>query len=218
MIRANKAILLLTGSALLVTTACSTPAHLGGSDPNKNAKEGAVLGGMLGAISGAMIAKDKKKGILLGGIAGAAAGGAIGSSLDKQEAELRDSLDGRVRIINEGDRLVVTLPQDILFATDSTYVQSVLRDDLQAVAESLNRYPDTTVQVIGHTDNTGSAAYNQDLSRDRASAVADILIGNGVSAGRVQTIGRGEDDPAASNLSAEGRAQNRRVEIVILAN
>lgn len=218
MIRANKAILLLTGSALLLTTACSTPAHLGGSDPNKNAKEGAVLGGMLGAISGAMIAKDKKKGILLGGIAGAAAGGAIGSSLDKQEAELRDSLDGRVRIINEGDRLVVTLPQDILFATDSTYVQSVLRDDLQAVAESLNRYPDTTVQVIGHTDNTGSAAYNQDLSRDRASAVADILIGNGVSAGRVQTIGRGEDDPAASNLSAEGRAQNRRVEIVILAN
>ncbi|WP_420568741.1 OmpA family protein [Thalassovita sp.] len=218
MIRANKAVMILSGTALLLTTACTTPAHLSGTDPNKNAKEGAVLGGILGAFSGALIAKDKKKGMLLGGVAGAAAGGAIGSSLDKQEAELRDSLDGRVRIINEGDRLVVTLPQDILFATDSTYVQSVLRDDLQSVAESLNRYPDTTVQVIGHTDNTGSAAYNQDLSRGRAAAVADILIGNGVSAGRVQTIGRGEDDPVASNLSAEGRAQNRRVEIVILAN
>ncbi|MGH1353801.1 MAG: OmpA family protein [Thalassovita sp.] len=218
MIRANKAVMILSGTALLLTTACTAPAHLGGEDPNKKAKEGALLGGILGAVSGAMISKDKKKGILLGGAAGAAAGAAIGSSLDKQEAELRESLDGRVRIINQGDRLVVTLPQDILFATDSTYVQSVLRDDLQAVAESLNRYPDTTVQVIGHTDNTGSAAYNQDLSRGRASAVADILVSNGVSGSRVLTVGRGEDDPVASNLTPEGRAQNRRVEIVILAN
>lgn len=218
MIRANKAVMILSGTALLLTTACTAPAHLGGSDPNKNAKEGALLGGILGAVGGAMIAKDRKKGLLLGGVAGAAAGAAIGSSLDKQEAELRQNLDGRVRIINEGDRLVVTMPQDILFATDSTYVQSVLRDDLQAVADSLNRYPETTVQVIGHTDNTGAAAYNLDLSRGRAGAVSDILVDNGVAPARIQTIGRGEEYPIATNLTEEGRAQNRRVEIIILPN
>lgn len=215
---APKAIAILTGSALLLTTACTSPEHLGGTDPNRKAKEGALLGGFLGAITGAAISKDEKKGAIVGAALGAGVGAAIGNNLDKQEAELRQDLDGRVRIINEGDRLVVIMPQDILFATDSTYVQTGLRDDIQTVGLSLNRYPDTTVQVIGHTDNTGSAAYNQDLSQRRAGAVADILIDSGVRASRVRTIGRGEDSPIASNLSAEGRAQNRRVEIIILPN
>ncbi|MBA83599.1 OmpA family protein [Thalassobius sp. S69A] len=218
MIRASKAIAVLSGSALLLTTACTSPEHLGGTDPNRKAKEGALLGGFLGAISGAMVSKDEKKGAIVGAAIGAGVGAAIGNNLDKQEAELRQDLDGNVGIQNTGDRLIVTMPQDILFATDSTYVQSGLRDDIQTVALSLNRYPDTTVQVVGHTDNTGSAAYNQDLSQRRAGAVADILISAGVRAGRVQTIGRGEDAPIASNLEASGRAQNRRVEIVILPN
>ncbi|MDF1802350.1 OmpA family protein [Thalassovita sp.] len=218
MIRAQKAAALLAGSALLLTTACTSPEHLGGTDPNRKAKEGALIGGFLGAISGAMVSKDEKKGAIVGAALGAGVGAAIGNNLDKQEAELRDSLDGNVGITNTGDRLIVTMPQDILFATDSTYVQDGLRDDLQTVASSLNRYPDTTVQVVGHTDNTGSAAYNQDLSQRRAAAVGNILIGGGVSSGRVQIIGRGEESPIATNLNAAGRAQNRRVEIVILPN
>lgn len=215
---APKAIAVLTGSALLLTTACTSPEHLGGTDPNKNTKEGAVLGGFIGAITGAMVSKDEKKGAIVGAALGAGVGAAIGNNLDKQEAELRQDLDGRVGIDNNGERLLVTMPQDILFATDSTYVQAGLRDDIQTVGLSLNRYPDTTVQVVGHTDNTGSAAYNQDLSQRRAGAVADILIDAGVSPGRIRTIGRGEDAPIASNLSPEGRAQNRRVEIIILPN
>ncbi|WP_319825559.1 OmpA family protein [Thalassovita sp.] len=218
MIRANKAVMILSGAALLLTTACTGPEYLNGTDPNKNAKEGAVLGGILGAITGAAVSKDNKKGAIVGGIVGAGVGAAIGNNLDKQEAELRQSLDGRVRIINEGDRLVVIMPQDILFDTDSTYVQPALRDDLQTVAASLNRYPDTTVQVVGHTDNTGSAQYNLDLSQRRASSVANILIGSGVYGSRVRIIGRGEDMPIATNLTPEGRAQNRRVEIIILPN
>ena len=85
----------------------------------------------------------------------------------------------------------------------------------RAVASSLNRYPNSTIEVIGHTDNTASAAYNQDLSQRRASAVANVLIKSGVPGGRVAAYGRGEDQPIASNLSASGRAQNRRVEIII---
>lgn len=214
---AKTAIMALGGTALLLTTACTSPEYAG-TDPNRKAKEGALIGGFLGAISGAMVSDNNKKGAIVGAAIGAGVGAAIGNNLDKQEAELRQQLDGNVGITNTGDRLIVTMPQDILFATDSTYVQGGLRDDLQTVANSLNRYPDTTVQVVGHTDNTGSAQYNLDLSQRRAAAVANILIGGGVNSGRVQIIGRGEDMPIATNLSAEGRAQNRRVEIVILPN
>lgn len=218
MIRASKTALLIAGASLMTVTACTDPSYLGGTDPNQKAKEGAILGGVIGAMTGMMVSDDNKKGAIVGGIAGAALGGAIGTRLDQQEAELRQSLDNRVSITNTGDRLIVTLPQDILFEVDSTYVAPALRDDLAAVAESLNRYPESTVQVLGHTDNTGSAEYNLDLSQRRAGAVSSILIDGGVSSYRVQTIGRGEDQPVSSNLTPEGRAQNRRVDIVILPN
>jgi outer membrane protein OmpA-like peptidoglycan-associated protein len=110
------------------------------------------------------------------------------------------------------------MPQDILFAVDSASVSGSLQDDLGAVANSLRRYPDSTVEVVGHTDNTGSAAYNQDLSQRRASAVASILASYGVSSGRIRAYGRGEDQPIASNLTVDGRAQNRRVDIFIRPN
>ncbi|MFD2856873.1 OmpA family protein [Seohaeicola zhoushanensis] len=119
-------------------------------------------------------------------------------------------------ITNTGDRLIVTLPQDILFATDSYAVRSDLQRDLGALASNLRAYPNSTVQVVGHTDNTGDAAYNQDLSERRASSVGSVLINSGVAAGRIQIVGRGEDAPIASNLTPEGRARNRRVEVVII--
>ena len=119
---------------------------------------------------------------------------------------------------NTGSELIVNLPQDILFATDSASLRGDLTQDLQAVARSLLNYPNTTVQVVGHTDNTGSAAYNQDLSQRRAQSVASVLQANGVPGGRIVAFGRGEDQPIASNLSVAGRAQNRRVEIIIRPN
>jgi outer membrane protein OmpA-like peptidoglycan-associated protein len=200
-----------------VVTACTSPAHLGGEDPKKNTKQGAVLGGILGAGLGAIFSDDKAKGAIIGGVAGAATGAVAGSFLDRQEAELRQELQNdNITITNTGDRLIVSMPESILFAVDSSTVSSNLRSDLLTVASSLQKYPDSRVQVIGHTDNTGGAAYNQGLSERRANAVANVLSEGGVSFSRMETIGRGEDQPIASNLTEDGRAQNRRVEIVIL--
>lgn len=219
MIRASKSIL-LASAAVLALAACDGPRNLEGSDsaPTKTT-QGALIGGLVGAVTGAVASDNKGKGAVIGGAIGALGGAAIGNALDKQEAELRRDLENdRVKITNTGDRLIVTLPEDILFAVDSARVNSALRGDLLTVSDSLRSYPDSTVQVVGHTDNTGAAAYNQDLSERRANAVADVLMDGGVSFNRIQTFGRGEDQPIASNLTAEGKAQNRRVEIVILPN
>ncbi|GAA6165386.1 OmpA family protein [Pelagimonas sp. KU-00592-HH] len=198
--------------------ACTDPGYVTGDagerDRYRQTKQGALLGGLLGAGAAKVTGGDALKGAVIG----AGAGALIGNHLDKQEAELRSELDDDVTIENTGDRLIVTLPQDILFDSDSAYVSPALSDDLVAVARSLQKYPDSVVQVIGHTDNTGSAEHNQDLSERRAEAVADRLMEAGVDFDRIQTIGRGENQPIASNLTEDGKAQNRRVEIVILPN
>lgn len=219
MTKFNKPIVCVAGASLLLMTACTDPGYVGGNpdNPNRNTQQGALIGGILGAGVGALSSDKKGKGAIIGGLAGAGVGAAIGYSLDRQEAELRQQLDNDgIEITNTGDRLIVTMPQDILFATDSFNVNPGLRSDLLKVAASLNQYPDSNVQVIGHTDNTGSAEYNQGLSERRANAVADVLMNGGVAFGRINTFGRGEDQPVASNLTEAGKAQNRRVEIVIL--
>ncbi|MBM2292471.1 OmpA family protein [Sulfitobacter pseudonitzschiae] len=211
---------ILMGSMAL--TACTAPGQLGGNpnDPKRNTKTGALAGAVSGALLGAAVSDDGDRGdgALIGAVLGGAVGAGVGYNLDKQEAELRRSMDSNVQITNTGDRLIVTLPQDILFATDSFAVRSDLRDDLSAVAASLQRYPGSTVQVIGHTDSDGDAAYNQQLSERRATAVSEVLLQNGVPYSRIQSFGRGESQPVATNLNAAGKAQNRRVEIVILPN
>lgn len=208
MIRASKLSLLLAGSALALA-ACNV-------QPAEKTRTGAVTGGLLGAVLGAATSDNKAQGAIKGAALGAAAGGVIGYSLDRQAAELREGLGNAATVTNTGDRLIVSMSQDILFATDSSALAPSIRDELRTVAVSLNKYPESTVQVLGHTDNTGEASYNFDLSQRRAAAVSSELIASGVSSGRIQTIGRGEDQPVASNLTPEGRAQNRRVEIVIL--
>lgn len=217
MIRA-KSSLLLSAAGLIAITACA-PLN-DPNNPNRQAQTGALVGAGVGALAGAALGNDpeeRRRNAAAGALLGAAGGAIVGNELDKQEAALRQQVGNRnIGIRNTGDRLIVTLPQDILFATDSTAVSPAIQGDLVAVSRNLQQYPNTSVQVIGHTDNTGDAAYNQDLSQRRAQAVASILVANGVSSFRVQTIGRGEDQPVASNLTPEGRQQNRRVEIVIL--
>jgi outer membrane protein OmpA-like peptidoglycan-associated protein len=107
------------------------------------------------------------------------------------------------------------MPNNILFDFDSAVVRADLQQDLRTLAASLRNYPDSSIQVIGHTDNTGAASYNQNLSERRAASVVSVLRNAGVDGRRLVAIGRGEDQPIATNLNAEGRAQNRRVEIVI---
>ena len=204
--------------SLFAVTACTDINTVTG-DPGTRTKEGIGAGALSGILFGLVTGdnpKERRTRAIVGGIVGAAVGGAIGAQLDKQAAELQAAIgDDRVQIINTGSELIVIMPQDILFAFDSTVVRNTLRRDLGALADNLQRFPGSTVDVFGHTDNTGTAAYNQDLSARRASAVAAILIANGVSSFRLRTIGMGEDDPITSNLTAAGRTQNRRVEIVI---
>lgn len=217
--------LLAAATALVALTACTDPYAQGYSgspsaDPNANRNSGAITGAIIGGVFGATRKGDDKLAkAATGAIVGGLIGGAIGSSLDRQAQELRRDLDTNgVSVVNTGDRLVVTMPQDVLFATDSAAVRPDLQRDLYTLAGSLNRYPDTTVDVVGHTDSNGEASYNQRLSQSRANAVADILIGAGVPRGRVVAYGRGEDQPVATNLTPEGRAQNRRVEFIIRPN
>jgi outer membrane protein OmpA-like peptidoglycan-associated protein len=214
MIRARKPLLLISGASLLLAAACTEPVN----ESNQRTRQGAIVGGLIGAGTGAIVSDNRGTGALLGGVLGAVGGAAIGNALDRQAAELRQQLDGDVQIVNTGDRLILTMPQDILFAVNSSTVAPGLQDDLFKVARSLQAYPNTTVQVVGHTDSTGEAGFNQSLSERRANAVANELLNGGVPQSRVRAFGRGEDQPVASNLTVEGRAQNRRVEIVILPN
>ena len=210
--------LVFAATSLIAVSACS---GTGGPNDNLNTRTGAIAGAVGGAILGAATADnrgDRGRNAVVGALIGGGAGGGIGSLLDRQEEELRQSLGSNVGISNNGQNLTVSLPNNILFATDSATVSGSAQSDLFAVARSLNNNPGTTVSVVGHTDNTGDASYNFDLSQRRAQSVTSVLINAGVNPGRIQSIGRGEDAPVASNLTSEGRAQNRRVEIVITPN
>jgi outer membrane protein OmpA-like peptidoglycan-associated protein len=213
MIRSRPVIIAAAGA--LALAGCAEPPGPGDS----RARQGAAAGALVGAFTG-LAARPRDTSPLLAGAAGAvigaAVGGAIGTALDRQAADLRRDLDNPdVGIVNTGESLIVTMPQDILFDTASAALRPDLQADLRKVAANLLRYPDTTVEVIGHTDSTGTAAYNADLSQRRAAAVASVLINAGVPAARVSAVGRGETMPVATNLTPEGRAKNRRVELVI---
>jgi len=191
--------------------ACTNP-----DGTTNNTGTGALLGAGAGAIAGQIIGGDTK-GTVIGAALGAAVGTGIGATLDAQQKALQQDLAGSgARIINTGDRLIVSLPEAITFPTDSAQVRDSLRPDIRAIARNLQQYPNSQVSVLGHTDNTGTSAHNQDLSVRRARAVRSILVNNGVSAGRVSARGLGETSPVASNGTVEGRAANRRVEIVIV--
>lgn len=208
MIRAS--LYLLSATALVA--ACD-PVHLDESHNNRNA--GAFGGAGLGAIVGA-VAGDSPGAIAIGATAGAIVGAGIGDALDRQAASLKNDLgNDAITVTNTGDSLLVNFPQDILFATDSASVSGSSRSELAALAGNLQDYPETKVEIVGHTDNTGAAGHNFDLSARRAGAVSGILVNSGVSGTRLTATGRGEDQPVASNLTPEGRAQNRRVEVII---
>lgn len=217
--RFNKVLLAGLASSFALS-ACVQPGPYNPDDPNQRARNGAMMGALAGAALGAATgdSNDKTSDRVIGGaLIGGMLGAGIGNALDQQAADLRQNIHTRgVQIINEGDRLRVVMPEGILFPVDSATVQPGIMNDLYTVADSLNRYPDSQVQVIGHTDNTGAAAYNQALSERRARSVAAVLRDDGVDPGRLSAYGRGESQPVASNLTVAGKAQNRRVEIVII--
>lgn len=188
------------------------------TDVNKS-QTGALIGGVVGGLVGSSSSDNKLlKGVVGAGI-GAAAGGLIGDRLDKQAEELRrDIPNENIAIENTGSELKVTLPQGLLFASDSAILTPTLEQDLRSIAANLNSYPGSTVQIVGHTDDTGSDNHNLDLSQRRANSVSYVLESAGVDRSRLQPFGRGEAQPVAANITEEGKALNRRVEIIIRPN
>lgn len=188
-------------------------------NPNSRTQTGAIAGAALGAIYGATRDSDSNnrgKDIARGAILGGAAGGLVGATLDAQARSLQSQMNTPgVSVVNNGDTLNVTMPEGVLFAIDSATVSGPAQNDLFTLARHLQQYPNSTVQVVGHTDSTGSAAHNMNLSQRRAQSVANILTAGGVAANRIGTVGMGLTQPVASNDTAAGRAQNRRVEIII---
>lgn len=205
-------------SATLLTACMTTDPNTGErkvSNTSKDAGIGALAGAVLGAATSSK--HDRGKGVLIGAAAGGAIGGAIGHHSDKQEAELREKLaNSGVDVRREGETINLVVPGAISFATNSAKLTPNFYESLSKVAASLKEYPDSTVQIVGHTDSTGQAAYNQQLSVNRANAVVIYLSAQGVSQQRMQAVGMGPSQPVADNGTADGRAQNRRVEIKIV--
>ena len=212
MIALKKPMILAVAGAMALTACTSTS----GNQTEIGAATGAVLGGLFGA------SRDGDNNALktaAGAAVGAAIGGAIGQQLERQKAELDQSFaSNEIDVINTGSELIVRMPNAILFDVDSASLRGDLRSDLNVLAGNLLRYPDSTVFVTGHTDNTGAASYNQDLSERRASSAAEYLGGQGIVSSRLTTRGMGESEPVATNETAEGRQENRRVEVAIYAS
>ncbi len=202
-----------------VLAGCTTVNPYTGETQTSKAVWGTAIGAAAGAATGALVSGNRGAGALVGGLAGAAIGGGTGYYLDVQAAELRQELAGSgVQVIESDDNIRLVMPGNITFKTDSSDINAGFYQTLNAVAKVLKKYDNSTVMVTGHTDNTGTAEYNLNLSRNRANAVASYLQGQGVAANRFEVIGMGFASPVASNDSADGRAQNRRVEIKIIPN
>lgn len=207
----------LAATALTATTACTTDPQTGERRISR-----AAIGGIGGVVGGYLLGdlvggrRDRTERILGAGIGGLAGAG-IGAYMDRQEQELRQRTAGTdVQVIRQGDDLILNIPSGINFAYDSATVQPQFQRTLDEVAGTLSQYNQTYIDVYGHTDSTGSDAYNQGLSDRRARSVADYLASRGVQPVRIGTRGYGETQPIASNDNPDGQAANRRVEIKIV--
>ncbi|MBA4785186.1 MULTISPECIES: OmpA family protein [Pseudorhizobium] len=198
-------------------SACTTTDPYTGEQKVSNTAGGAAIGAGLGALGGLVVGGgDKGRNALIGAAIGGLAGGAIGNYMDQQESELRAQLQGTgVSVTRMGDRIVLNMPSNVTFATDQDQVIPPFYQTLNSVALVLNKFNRTLIDVNGHTDSTGSLAYNQGLSERRAASVANYLASQGVDQRRMSTLGFGPSQPIASNATPDGRAQNRRVEVLI---
>ncbi len=211
----RRAAIAATVTASMLAACCAA------DDPNKRAKTGAAVGALLGAVAGHQV--DGKKGRYIGAVVGAIAGGAVGNYMDKQQAELERELAAEAAR-NElnitrlaGDALKIGIASDVSFDVDKADIRSNALATYTKIAEVLKDYDQTVIHVVGHTDSTGSDAYNQGLSERRAASVLGVLRNNGVNPDRMLTEGRGEREPIADNSTPAGRTKNRRVDIVIKA-
>jgi outer membrane protein OmpA-like peptidoglycan-associated protein len=210
----SRLIIAATAVALLAGCASQNPYDNQPPSSNKTAKYGGI-GALAGAAAGALIGHDNRgKGALIGAAVAGAAGAGYGYYADKQEAELRRSMQGTgVEVQRDGDQIKLVMPGNITFATDSSDIVSNFYTPLNNLASSFKQYNQNTIEIVGYTDSTGSRQHNMDLSQRRAQSVANYLSSQGVDGTRLSTRGNGPDQPIATNATADGRAQNRRVEV-----
>lgn len=212
----RKAILL--GALAIFAVGCTTNPYTGERRASRTVTSGAggaAAGAAAGAIAGAIAGKPGK-GAAIGAAAGAAIGVGIGVYQDRQQAKLRERLAASgVSVTRSGDNIILNMPSDITFDVNQADVKPGFYETLNSVAIVLKEFDKTTISVLGHADSTGSDQYNLELSQRRALAVSNYLAAQGVNPGRLSAIGYGESRPVADNSTAQGRALNRRVEILI---
>ena len=183
---------------------------------NPNTAGGALIGALGGAAIGTLFGGNDRRNALIGAGVGLLAGAAVGQYLDNQERDLRRSVEGTgAEVYRDGDSLLVSFPANVTFDVGSSAIRPGFYRTLDDVSRTLNRYPQSYLDVVGHTDSTGSEEYNQALSERRASAVGNHFRSRGVEPARIASYGMGETQPVASNAESYGRAQNRRVELRI---
>lgn len=194
-------------------------------DNANNKQKGAVIGATGGAVLGAIIGNNVGKGgngelgAVIGGVVGGTAGVLIGNKMDKQAQKIEEEIPG-AEVERVDDGIVVTFDESsgVYFATDKYNINEASQTTLNRLSGVFKEYPDTNILVVGHTDNVGAESYNMTLSKNRAQAVTNYLINQGLSSGRFTTNWFGETQPMHDNSTAEGRAKNRRVNVAILPN
>ena len=206
--------------AMLGTTACTTTDPYSSQPRRNNTGTGALAGALGGAVLGYLTntsnGEQGRKNALIGAGVGALGGAAVGQYMDRQQRELEGQLSGSgVGVARQGDNLVLRMPSDVTFATNQSDINPRFNSTLADVAAVLQRYDQSLVDIVGHTDSSGGDVINQPLSERRAVSVADALIRNGIQRERLYVAGNSSRNPVASNDTPEGRSQNRRVEILI---
>ncbi|WP_339826611.1 OmpA family protein [uncultured Parasphingorhabdus sp.] len=216
--RINKSIITAASlGALALTSGCVTNPETGNRTISK-----AAIGGLGGVVGGYLLGdvlggKNDRTAKIVGAGLGGLAGAGIGYYMDEQEKKLREQTAGTgIDVTRDGDNLILNMPSNVTFGVDSSAISPAFQSTLGNVANTLSSYEKSYVDVLGHTDSTGSDAYNQSLSERRAESVANFLANSGVQRARLATRGYGESQPIASNSTEEGRAANRRVEIKIV--
>ena len=203
-------------NTLIAATCCLSLVGCQTVQDNQNTAIGAVAGAAIGAAAGTLVGGNDRRNALIGAGIGLLAGAAVGQYLDQQERQLRSSLAGTgAEVERQGDQLLVTMPSQITFDTGKATVKPEFYSSLDQVAQTFNQYPESYIDVIGHTDSRGSDDFNQQLSERRAASVSAYLTQRGVNQARLAAFGQGETVPVASNDTAAGRQANRRVELRI---
>jgi len=208
---------LLIASSVLISSvllnACTTIDPYTREEKTSNAVKGTAIGAVSGAVLGVLVG-DNRKSALIGAGVGALAGGGIGYYMDVQEAKLRQELEATgVSVTRSGNSIILNMPGNVTFNTASSNISADFYSVLNSISLVFNEYEKTYIDIYGHTDSVGDSNYNMGLSQRRADAVSRYIQTRGVLTQRLLTRGMGEDHPIASNSTAQGRAQNRRVEI-----